>query len=775
MLLTAFAIAGLATTAATADTAATAATAATATVAAERPADSAAAVLEGVGGIATGGNPATLVAWGDAEPLSVADDGRVFAAASTLGRGRVIALGHGGYLGHQGGDTPRFIANAIAWLAPRSAAARPLRILGDPGEPAAAVLRAGGRELQITPAGRLAEADLASFDIAIVSPQAAHGAGRLEDLDRWLRQGGGLLAVETAWGQLQLGRAASVHELAANRLLQDAGIAYTTAAASPVRDGLYPGRPADAAAESRRLTANAEAALEILAGRAAGDLGFAARVVRDALGVVPIDGPLVARVDRLAGRAEQRAATEAAWLAMRTGPIRPAEHPLACVLIDLEARRAAEAPPARVRAHPTAEAFPGPVAAGARPVTRRLQLDTATPGWRSTGLWALPGEPVTVVFGDDLDEAALVAAGLAVQIGVWRDPQQFPERVRMPQAIRRDPVDGRRVRSASAIGGPVLIDLPRGLPATLGREAIEVEIRGAVAMPRFRLGETDLEQWRQEIRHHPAPWAELASEHLEFTLPADVVRTLDRPDLVMEHWDRVHAAMQRLEPRSPSHWPDRPYRYVAERRLSWGYMYCPANDPIVIPMTAADEMLDLEQFDADGPHQLWGHYHEMGHAHQNRMWTFGGTGEVTVNIFTVLALTTVNGYPMDAPATRSDPATAWRRFTEHRAAGSPFDRWKSDPFLALQTYAMLWHAFGWEAFERAFRAYDELPPGERPRTDEEKRDRWLITMSRAVGHDLGPYLEAWGVPVSAEARAAVAGLPGWMPTDPTSAAAQGES
>ena len=77
------------------------------------------------------------------------------------------------------------------------------------------------------------------------------------------------------------------------------------------------------------------------------------------------------RVDRLAGRAEHRAAIETAWLAMRNGPIRPAEHPLACVLIDLEARRAAEAPPARVRAHPTAEAFPGPVAAGARPVTRR--------------------------------------------------------------------------------------------------------------------------------------------------------------------------------------------------------------------------------------------------------------------------------------------------------------------------------------------------------------------------------------------------------------------
>jgi hypothetical protein len=156
----------------------------------------------------------------------------------------------------------------------------------------------------------------------------------------------------------------------------------------------------------------------------------------------------------------------------------------------------------------------------------------------------------------------------------------------------------------------------------------------------------------------------------------------------------------------------------------------------------------------------------MGHAHQNPMWTFGGTGEVTVNIFTVLALSTINGYPLDHDAMRTSPAEAWKRFDAHRAAGAPFDAWKSDPFLALQTYAMLWHAFGWEAYRATFRAYDDLPAENRPRTDDQKRDLFAVQFSQVVGRNLVPYFRAWGVPLSDGLEERLASLPEWMPQRP---------
>jgi len=434
---------------------------------------------------------------------------------------------------------------------------------------------------------------------------------------------------------------------------------------------------------------------------------------------------------------------------MSARPLTPADQPLACALLDLESRRAASGD---VRPHPSAAAFPGEVPDDLPRITKVVRLERI-PGWRSTGLYAPPGEAVMVrVLDGD-------AAGAVVQIGAWLDPQDFDERVRMPVAIYRAPIEGDTASAASPIGGPIYLDLP----AEAARAGVTVEISGAVEMPRYRLDETDLEEWRDRLRHLPVEWAELESDELIFTIPSDAIRDVDRPDLVMQHWDRVHEAMQQMEPRSPRHWPDRQQRYVAEKRLSWGYMYCPADAPLVIPMNEARPMVELANFDAEGENQLWGQYHEMGHSHQNPMWTFEGTGEVTVNIFTVLALNTINGFPLDDRAMRTEPGRAFATMVQHAQEGAPFDKWKRDPFLALQTYALLWHEFGWEAFRTAFRAYDDLPPADRPSSDDDKRDRFVITFSQTVERNLGPYFSAWGVPTSDAVERVVGDLPIWMP------------
>ena len=76
-------------------------------------------------------------------------------------------------------------------------------------------------------------------------------------------------------------------------------------------------------------------------------------------------------------------------------------------------------------------------------------------------------------------------------------------------------------------------------------------------------------------------------------------------------------------------------------------------------------------------------------------------------------------------------------------------------------YIQLQQAFGWEPFKKVFAEYRQLPQSERPKNDAEKRDQWMVRFSRAVGKDLGPFFVAWGVPVSAAARASLADLPAW--------------
>ena len=691
--------------------------------------------------IATGGNPASLVVWGDARASLAMSDGTVLAAKASLGEGRVAAIGHGGFLSDERAQTRDAMLKQIRWLA-EGVDTSPIRAWGVPTW-AADALGESGFVIEGA-SGNAAAVRFSETDLIVGSPQAFAGEGRLEELDAWVRGGGVMLSVETAWGQLQLGRASSIEDLAANRLLVGAGVMYTERVMRPDRRGLYRLDPLAASAS------NATHALRVLAGEQEGDARLAGLVARRALELVPLDSPLVAEADRLASL--HAAELDRAYASMAERALSPADDPLAVALLDLDARRIEPG-----RAHPSAAAFPGPVPDALDRVSRTIRFDDAIPGWRTTGLYAAPGETVRV------REVGGNGEGLVVQIGSWLDQQRFEERVRLPRAVFRTPVERDGASAVSPIGGPLYIDIAYDRAES---GPVEVRIEGAVEMPRYRLGHTDLDEWRSRIRTLPVAWAELESDKLAFTLPAEVVRELDRPDLVMQHWDRVHDTMQAMEPRTERHWNRRQYRYVAERRLSFGYMYCPQNAPIVIPETAAGAMVDTDNFNAEGPNRLWGHYHEMGHAHQNRDWTFEGTGEVTVNIFTVLALNTLNGYPLDAEATRTAPRTAWERFQSHKKAGAPFDQWKRDPFLAIQTYAMLWHEFGWEAFRETFRSYDDLPHDRRPRNDDDKRDLFVEQFSRTVGRNLEPYFTAWGVPLSEGLDERLADLPVWMPQEP---------
>ncbi len=689
--------------------------------------------------IATGGNPASLVVYGDGEATAVLEDGTVLGARTRVGAGRVSALGHGGFLGDTRGDTRAYLLGELAWLC----AGPTVRAWGLPKGLGDAMGSLGITVERVE--GSLETLDLDGVDLIVGSPQRFARGGRLDDLRAWLEQGGAMLAVETAWGQIQLGHARSVDDLAANRLLSAHGICFTGRALTPARDGLYHLSP------SALEYANATRALRVLSGELAGDAALAGRVVREALASVPIDSPLIDDARTIAQ--ERRGELDQAYASMGERPLTLDEHPLAYALLELDAR-IAQHNPLRAPAHPSHVAFPGAVPDDLERITRAVDLRDGIGGWRSTGLYAPAGETIRV----RVEPAS--AEGIRVQIGCWLDPQHFDARVRMTPAVFRADVREGVCAIRSPIGGPLYIDVPVSLSAAGG---IRATIEGAVEMPRYRLGHTDLDQWRTHLRGLPVTWAELESDELVLTIPADSVRDLDRPDLVMEHWDQVHRVMQEMEPRSPRHWPDRQYRYVADRRLSWGYMYCPSDAPIVIPMSAARAMVQPENFDGEGPNRLWGHYHEMGHSHQNPLWTFDGTGEVTVNIFTVLALHEVNGYPLDDEAMRTSQEQALRTMREHMADGAPFDRWKSRPFLALQTYALLWHEFGWDAFRKTFRSYDDLALDRRRRTDAEKRDEFVIRMSRVVERNLDPYFRAWGIPLSDRVGREIGDLPVWMP------------
>lgn len=712
--------------------------------AADRPpwASDAEALLEGVGEIAApGALPGTLAVFGDdAFPVLLGGAGgklRVpIAGAATLGKGRVVALAHGAFLGAGAAkvaDTGRFLANAVRFVA---GAARTPRV-GVAATDLAPVLVARGFAAVEVPAAALA-GRLDALDVVVLGEGSPPDALR-EALEAFVRRGGGLVTGLCPWGWKQVTGAPDLAGNGLQRLLAPAGLAFTEATAETTGPKGYvvagpPGRAFHAARAVDLLAATAGAKAKGL------DLALASRVAQEAVAVLPPGEK------RLRARVRALARDRAAHLVPTAREPLDADRPLDRFLLAVAVADLATAAPGDVAAHPAAAAFPGVPPPGARATSRTVALDLAVPGWHSTGLHAVPGRPVTVRVPVTTDGGV---AGLAVRIGAHADTLwHLPSWPRVPAITLETPLSGATTTVASAFGGLVYLVVP---PGRTGLASVTVD--GAVESPAYVLDATTKAQWA-EARRAPGPWAELSTSKLVLTVPSEVVRGLDDPAPLLRFWDRVLDADADLAgiPRARP----RPERIVADVEISAGYMH--SGYPIMTHLDAAPRMVDVGLLATKGD---WGLFHELGHNHQAPEWTFEGTGEVTCNLFALYVLETVCGFRgiggHDALAERGAKAAA------HVAAGAPFAAWKADPFLALATYVHLIEGFGWAPFREVFAAYRALPDAERPKDDAAKRDAWMVRFARAVGRDLGPFFVAWGVPTSEAARASIRDLPAWMP------------
>lgn len=429
-------------------------------------------------------------------------------------------------------------------------------------------------------------------------------------------------------------------------------------------------------------------------------------------------------------------------------PVREAD-PLARTLVRFWSGRLQQTPAAEVRAEPAAAAFPGAVPQ-TETVVREFAIDLRVPGRHSLGLYAAPGARITLRCAE-----APAANELRVRIGAHSDDiGRRPSWPRMPRVARTFPLVAGETLAANAFGGLVYVEVgkPSEAPAKLA-----LTVGGAVPAPRFVLGATDPAQWRAGGRNAPGPWAELATDKVVLTVPSEQVRGLDDPVPVLRFWDRMLDAAADLAARPRQR--ERPERFVADLEISAGYMH--AGYPIMTHLDAAAVMVDLARMQ-QGP---WGLFHELGHNHQSRDWTFGGTGEVTVNLFSLYLCETLCGLGPEQ-AWGGNLARAEQRLREHLAAGTkPWggDEGKVDFALRLLMYAQLQREFGWAAFTKVFAEYRALPEAERPVDDAARRDQWLVRFSRSCGRNLGPFFVAWGLPTGEAARASVADLPAWLP------------
>lgn len=710
-----------------------------------------AALLAGVSQIAAPGVPGPLCVFGGKAVVVAAggagkESREPVVAAGRMGSGRVVAFGHNGYFDAGGlavGDTGRLMTNAVRWAAgpaktaPRVAVYKQKALAAFLGKQGLAVTAVEGEGWQDK---------LKTSDVFCACPADLSADADIAAVAKFASAGGGLIAADLGWGWLQLHPGKNLlADHPGNRLLAPAGIVWADGtldrtSASGFAAGEAPPPLAHAARALDALLAQAEGKSPLTAAEAA-QAGLTLTLAARSL--PPQDTLFLPRLRRVA---QERAAGA---VPTREKPLK-ADRPLDRLVVTMQLEELKRLAPENIRAHPAAAAFPGAVPADAPRVERSVDVSLAVPGWHSTGLYAPPGGVITVTAADVRAEQKL-----AVRIGSHTDRLwALDSWQRCPEICTRTMMEKPVTRAASAFGGLIYIDVPNFSRA----ETVTVKIAGAVEAPHFVLGKTSLAEWREKVRQLPAPWAELETSKVILTVPATAVRRLEDPEDLMKFWDRVLDCCAELAT-IPLERP-RPERYVCDVAISAGYMH--SGYPIMTLLDMPEVMVDKARMMANGHGGVWGLWHEMGHNHQRPDWTFAGTGEVTENLFTLYVFEKACGGPKSARDRVSGPRMD-KQVKAYIAGGADFEKWKADPFLALRMYVQLQEAFGWDAYKKVFAEYRTLPRGERPKNDDEKHDQWMVRFSRAVGRNLGPFFQAWGVPTSEKARASIADLPPWMP------------
>nr|XP_057936543.1 TRPM8 channel-associated factor homolog [Doryrhamphus excisus]XP_057936544.1 TRPM8 channel-associated factor homolog [Doryrhamphus excisus]XP_057936545.1 TRPM8 channel-associated factor homolog [Doryrhamphus excisus]XP_057936546.1 TRPM8 channel-associated factor homolog [Doryrhamphus excisus]XP_057936547.1 TRPM8 channel-associated factor homolog [Doryrhamphus excisus]XP_057936549.1 TRPM8 channel-associated factor homolog [Doryrhamphus excisus]XP_057936550.1 TRPM8 channel-associated factor len=361
--------------------------------------------------------------------------------------------------------------------------------------------------------------------------------------------------------------------------------------------------------------------------------------------------------------------------------------------------------------------------------------------WISTGLYLSPGMRTYLAI-----PAQLVNTEWKVQIGCQTDFLKSEELKRAPTVCEEFPITAEIMQVWNLWGGLIYLVAP---PQTqLG--GIEVIVQVAVPAPYYKSGVTTAADW-SVLRTAPSPWAELEFENIVLTLPSDVVRNVDQPDLLATFWDSIMRSVADLAATPPKF--SRKERFVADVQISHGWMH--AGYPIMMYQAAADNVVNMEKAKTAG---LWGPIHELGHNQQRACWEFRPhTTECTCNIWSVYVHEEVFGIDRTKAHGALTPEDRKSRLEKFVKEGKPLKSW--EVWLALETYLQLQEKFGWDAFKSVFAAYHTIK--DYPKDNDGKMNLYAETFSQAVEMNLCGFFKAWSWPIDTGTEEKLSKLPPW--------------
>lgn len=699
----------------------------------DRMQDVRAALLKDVRSIDSSGIPGVLACeGGQSIPLVMGKINKAempVAVAAQYEKGHIIALGHPDFYSEgafKKADTAIFMRNAFQWTMRDKST---VLVFNNKGV-LTALQNLLGAKVQVIELKDWSQ--LSATTGTLVGYAEDIPEKEIEHVRSYLKQGGGFMTSAIGWGWMMVTKKSVKSESRFNNLLNPAGL-Y-------VADGLLERTSSTGfAIKPIPVGATVFEALDLAASEKPDKASIAqASATLCTIKTLLDDNDTRTIAKRINAFMQSESASK---VPTKQNPVREADIAARLKLIAFQSAWLSK-PLQNWAASPAAATYPGIVSKNASRVAKTIAINLDVPKWHSTGLFASAGEPVTVTLPSGAENMKL-----RLRIGATTcDNTRHGQWSRAPKVDVEVPLTTPTTTFASPFGGLVYVVVPD--PAKGSVHAVNVSISGACKAAWFKVGRDSQADW-EKIKTAPAPYGEIESSKVILTVPREQLLTLADPVSLMKFWDEVADLDAKLTVLPAT----RRYaeRLVSDDQLCAGWMH--AGYPIMIPNVTAKEIVNLELLKTKGD---WGFFHEIGHNHQNHDWTFDGTGEVTVNFFTLYCMEKMCGI---APRQTRMKNEATRAYTSWIKNGKAYDAWKSDPFLALEMFVRLQQAYGWEAFEKLFTLYRTLPASQHPKNDLQKRDQWCTRFSSVTGENIASIFDSWNIPLSDETRNTCATYP----------------
>ncbi len=263
---------------------------------------------------------------------------------------------------------------------------------------------------------------------------------------------------------------------------------------------------------------------------------------------------------------------------------------------------------------------------------------------------------------------------------------------------------------------------------------------GGTTTPFFELGKHTKQNLINMLDQYPNAHAvELKGERVLITAsPARVKKYLlgsnTDPVQLLKKMDEATRIQDKVAGLSEEQVDKHYIHYVEENHSPDYYMYATSYRTAYVG-DAIQYVLDINKFVKDG----WGPWHEAGHLRQQSPWKFYNMTEVQNNIYSLSVEKAFN-----QPSNLEKSGIYPKAFQYLEQANKNYDE-ISDVFVKL---VMLWQlqlAYGEDFYPKLHQLYRDMPSGELPQTDENKKQLFMISASKVAKQNLIPFFEKWGL------------------------------